>query len=175
MKTITMSYDEYNKMQDFAKQYAAKAGNVRPILEHVRVTFCGDTARADVLDGYKAASITLSITQADGEGEILLPVTGKLKKQDVFAIITEREKEVEVKTAVGARIHRRPEGDFPETENFFPSDAPREVFGFNPVLLADALKAFSGDKSVKIEYHGALKPIVITGSSARAIVLPMKI
>ena len=78
--TITMSYQEYNRMQDFAKQFAAKAGGINPILEYIKLTFDGDTAKAEALDGYKAGYITLSINDCKTEGEMLLPVTSKLKK-----------------------------------------------------------------------------------------------
>jgi hypothetical protein len=52
--TITMSYEEYNKMQEFAKQFAAKKGGIRPILEYIKLTYVGNTAKAEALDGCKA-------------------------------------------------------------------------------------------------------------------------
>lgn len=173
--TITMSYDEYNKMQEFAKQFAAKAGGARPAFEHIKVTFVGDTAKAEALDGYKAGYITLSINDCGTEGEMFLPVTSKLKKSDVFAVITESEKEIEIRTAASASIYRKPEGEFLDTSNIYPQDEPAEVFVCNPKLLSDALKAFNGEKAVKIEYRGALKPIIIKGSTAQALVLPMRL
>lgn len=173
--TITMDYQEYNKMQEFAKQFAAKAGGVRPILEYIKVTITGDTAKAEVLDGYKAGYIHLNLSNNEGDGEILLPVTSKLKKSDVFAVITESEKEIEIRTATGASIYRKPEGEFVHTSEFYPQDDPAEVFGFNPSLLADALKAFKGEKVVKIEYRGALRPLVIKSSTAQALVLPVRL
>ena len=173
--TITMSYDEYNKMQEFAKQFVTKVGGTRPILEHIKLTFVGDTAKAEALDGYKAGYITLSINDCKTEGEILLPVTSKLKKSDVFANITESEKEIEIRTATGASIYRKPEGEFFNTSNIYPQDEPAEVFGYDPVLLSDALKAFKGEKAVKIEYRGALKPLIIKGSTAQALVLPVRL
>jgi hypothetical protein len=77
--TITMSYEEYNRMQEFAKQFVAKKGGTRPILEYIKLTFVGDTAKAEALDGYKAGYITLSINDCKAEGEMLLPITSKLK------------------------------------------------------------------------------------------------
>ena len=47
--TITMSYKEYNKMQDFCKQFTVKKGVTRPILEYIRLTITGDTAQALVM------------------------------------------------------------------------------------------------------------------------------
>lgn len=173
--TITMDYQEYNKMQEFAKQFAAKAGGVHPILEHIKVTITGDTAKAEALDGYKAGYITLLIDDCKTEGEMLLPVTSKLKKSDGFAVITESEKEIEIRTATGASIYRKPEGGFPNTSEFYPKDEPAEIFGFNPSLLADALKAFKGEKAVKIEYRGALRPLVIKSNTAQALVLPVRL
>lgn len=173
--TITMSYEEYNKMQDFAKQFVAKAGGTRPILEYIKLTITGDTAKAEALDGYKAGYIMLNLSNSEGDGEILLPVTSKLKKSDVFAVITESEKEIEIRTATGASIYRKPEGKFFKTADIYPQDEPAEVFGYDPVLLSDALKAFRGEKVVKIEYRGALKPLIIKGSTAQALVLPVRL
>jgi DNA polymerase III sliding clamp (beta) subunit (PCNA family) len=173
--TITMSYEEYNKMQDFAKQFAAKAGGTRPLLEYINLTVTGNTAKAEALDGYKAGFIMLNLTDSEGDGEILLPITGKLKKSDVFAIITDMEKEIEIRTATGASIYRKPEGEFFDTSKIYPEDEPAEVIGFDPVLLSDALKAFKGEKKVKIEYRGSLKPLIIKGSTAQAVVMPVRL
>ena len=173
--TITMGHDDYNRMQEFAKQFAAKAGGLRPILEYIKLTITGDTAKAEALDGYKAGYITLDLSNSEGDGEILLPITSKLKKSDVFAVITESEKEIEIRTATGASIYRKPEGEFFNTSNIYPQDEPAEVFGYDPVLLSDALKAFKGETAVKIEYRGALKPLIIKGSMAQALVLPVRL
>ena len=171
---ITMSYDEYNKMQNFAKQFAAKKGETRPILEYIKLTITGDTAKAEALDGYKAGCIMLNLSDSDRDGEILLPITGKLKRSDAFAIITESEKEIEIRTVTGASIYRKPEGEFPDISHIYPQDEPAEVFGFNPNLLVDALKAFKGE-AVKIEYRGPLKPLVIKSDTAQALVMPVRL
>jgi len=173
--SITMSYKEYNRMQDFAKQFVAKAGGIRPILEYIKLTYVGDTAKAEALDGYKAGYITLSINDCKAEGEMLLPVTSKLKKSDVFAVITDMGNEIEIRTATGASIYRKPEGEFFDTSGVYPQDEPAEVFGFDPVLLSDALKAFKDDKAVKIEYRGAVKPLIIKSSTAQALVFPVRL
>ena len=173
--TITMSYQEYNKMQDFAKQFAAKKGETRPILEYIKLTITGDTAKAEALDGYKAGCILLNLSSSEGDGTILLPITKKLKKSDIFAAITELEEEIEIRTATEASIYRKPEGDFFDTSKVYPEDEPAEVFGFNPNLLADALKAFKDKKVVKIEYRGATKPLIIKSDTAKALVLPVRL
>ena len=173
--SITMNYQEYNKMQEFAKQFVAKKGGIRPILEYIRLTITGDTAKAEALDGYKGGYIMLNLSNSDGDGEILLPVTNKLKKSDVFAAITDMEKEIEIRTATGATIYKKPEGEFFDTSDIYPEDEPAEVFGFNPNLLSDALKAFKDEKAVKIEYRGALKPLVIKSDRAQALVMPVKL
>lgn len=173
--TITMTYEEYNKMQEFAKQFVAKKGGIKPILEYIKLTITGDTAKAEALDGYKAGYIMLSLRDSDGEGTILLPVTSKLKKSDVFAVISESEKEIEIRTATGASIYRKPEGEFVDTSRIYPEDEPAEVFGFDPILLSDALKAFKGEEAVKIEYRGALKPLVIKSDTAQALVMPLRL
>ena len=173
--SITMSWEEYNKMQEFAKQFVAKKGGFRPILEYIRLTITGDTAKAEALDGYKGGYIMLNLSDSDGDGEILLPITSKLKRSDVFAIITELEKEIEIRTATGASIYRKPEGEFVDTSKIYPEDEPAEVFGFNPNLLADALKAFKDEKTIKIEYRGALKPLVIKSDTAQALVMPVRL
>jgi len=173
--TITMSYEEYNKMQEFAKQFAAKKGGTRPILEHIKLTVTGNTAKAEALDGYKAGYIMLNLSDSDGDGTILLPITSKLKKSDVFAIITDMDKEIEIRTVTGASIYRKPEGKFFDTSDIYPQDEPAEVFGFDPVLLSDALKAFKDEKAVIIEYRGAYKPLVIKSNTAQALVMPVKL
>ncbi len=173
--TITMSYEEYNKMQEFAKQFAAKKGGTRPILEHIKLTVTGNTAKAEALDGYKAGYIMLNLSDSDGDGTILLPITSKLKKSDVFAIITDMGNEIEIRTATGASIYRKPEGEFFDTSKIYPEDKPAEVFGFDPVLLSDALKAFKDEKAVIIEYRGALKPLIIKSDTAKALVLPVRL
>ncbi len=172
---ITMSYEEYNKMQDFAKQFVARKGGTRPILEYIKLTITGDTVKAEALDGYKGGYIMLNLSDSDGDGEILLPVTSKLKRSDVFAVITDTEKEIEIRTATGASIYRKPEGEFFDTSKVYPEDEPAEVFGFDPVLLSSALKAFKGEKAVKIEYRGALKPLIIKSDTAKALVLPVRL
>lgn len=173
--TITMSYEEYNRMQEFAKQFAAKTGGTIPILEYIKLTITGDTAKAEALDGYKAGYIMLNLTNSEGDGTILLPITSKLKRSDVFAVITESEKEIEIRTATGASVYRKPEGEFVNTSNIYPQDEPVEVFNFNPVLLSDALKAFKGEKVVKIEYRGASKPLIVKSgtATAQALILPV--
>jgi DNA polymerase III sliding clamp (beta) subunit (PCNA family) len=173
--TITMDYQDYNKMQDFAKQFAAKPGGTRPILEYIKVTVTGNTAKAEALDGYKAGYIMLELSSSEEDGTILLPVTKKLKKSDAFAAITDMEKEIEVRTATGASIYRKPEGEFFDTSKVYPEDEPAEVFGFDPVLLSDALKAFKGEKAVKMEYRGALKPLIIKSDTAKALALPVRL
>ena len=174
--TITMRYDEYNKMQEFAKQFAAKPGGTWPILIYIKLTVTGNTAKAEALDGYKKAGyIMLNLTDSEGDGTILLPITSKLKKSDVFAVITDMEKEIEIRTATGASIYRKPEGELFDTSEVYPEDDPTEVFGFDPVLLSDALKAFKGKNMVKIEYRGATRPLVIKSDTAEALVMPVKL
>ena len=173
--TITMSYEEFNKMQEFGKQFVAKKGGIRPILEYIKLTITGDTVKAEALDGYKAGYIMVYLSNSEGDGEILLPITSKLKKSDVFAVITDMEKEIEIRTATGASIYKKPEGEFFDTSGIYPQDEPAEVFGFDPVLLSDALKAFKDEKTVKIEYRGALKPLVIKSNRAQALVMPVKL
>lgn len=173
--TITMSYEEYNKMQEFAKQFVAKKGGIRPILEYIKLTITGDTAKAEALDGYKGGYIMLNLSDSDGDGTILLPVTSKLKRSDVFAIITDMDKEIEIRTATGASIYKKPEMEFPDISNIYPQDEPAEVFGFNPNLLADALKAFKNENKIEIEYRGALKPLVIKSDTAQALVMPLRL
>ena len=173
--TITMDYKEFNKMQDFAKQFAAKKGRTTPILEYIKLTITGDTARAEALDGYKAGYIILDLSSSERDGEILLPVTKKLKKSDVFAAITDLGDEIEIRTATGASIYRKPEGEFFDTSKIYPEDETAEVFLFNPNLLSDALKAFKDEEAVKIEYRGALKPLIIKSSTAKALVLPLRL
>ena len=173
--TITMSYKEYNKMQDFCKQFTVKKGVTRPILEYIRLTITGDTAKAEALDGYKVGYIMLDLSSSERDGEILLPITKKLKKSDSFAAITDLGNEIEIRTATGASIYKKPEGEFFDTSKVYPEDEPAEVFGFNPVLLSDALKAFKGEKAVKIEYRGASKPLIIKSSTAQALVMPVKL
>jgi len=173
--TITMRYEEYNKMQEFAKQFVAKKGGPRPILEYIKLTVTGDTAKAEAVDGYKGGYIVLNLNDSEGGEEILLPITGKLKKNDVYAIITDLGREIEIRTATGASIYRKPEGEFVDTSKIYPEDEPTEVFGFDPVLLSDALKAFKDEKAVRIEYREALKPLVIKGSAAQAIIMPVRL
>ncbi len=173
--TITMSCAEYNRMQDFAKQFVAKPGGTRPILEYIKLTVTGDTAKAEALDGFKAGYIMLNLSNSERDGEMLLPVTKKLKKSEVFATITELEKEIEIRTVTGASIYKKPEGEFFDTSNIYPEDDPAEVFGFNPILLSDALRAFKDEKSVIIEYRGALKPLIIKSGTAQALVLPVRL
>lgn len=172
--TITMRYKEYNRMQDFAKQFAARKAVTRPILEQIKLTITGDTAKAEALDGYKAGYIILKLSSSERDGEILLPVTKKLKKADVFAAITDLGNEIEIRTATGAILYKKPKGEFFDTSKIYPEDEPTEIFRFNPVLLADALNAFKGEKVVKIEYRGALKPLIIKSSTAQALVLPIR-
>lgn len=171
---FTLKYDEYNRMQDFAKHFAAKKGGRFPMLEHMKVIVTGNVAKAEALDGYKAGYIHLELIDSDGDGEIILPITNKLKKSDGFVTITDSEKEIEIRTATSASIYKKPGGEFFKTENIYPQDEPVEVFGFDPVLLSDALKAFKGEKAVKIEYRGVLEPLIIKSSKAQALVLPVR-
>lgn len=172
---LKMSYEEYNKMMDFCKQFVAKAGGTRPILEYIRLTFAGNTAIAEALDGYKGGYIQLSIYECEEAGELLLPVTEKMKKSDWVVTITDLDKEVEIKTLTRKITLKKPEGKYFDTTDIYPKDEPSEVFGFDPLLLSDALKAFKDEKVVKIEYHGPYKPLVIKSSTAKALVLPVRL
>jgi len=173
--TITMSYQEYNRMQEFAKQFAARKGGTRPILEYIKISISGDTVEAEALDGYKGGIIRLAATEVEGDGNILLPVTSKLKRADIFATIVDAGDGVEITTATGTMIYKKPYGEYFDTSKIYPEDPPSEVIGFNPVLLSDALKAFKGEKAVRIEYRGALKPLIIKSSTAQALVLPVRL
>ena len=173
--TITMSCEEYNRMQEFAKQFVAKKGGTRPILEYIKLTITGNTAKAEALDGYKAGYIMLNLSNSEEDGTILLPVTSKLKRSDIFVAITDMGKEIEIRTVTGASIYRKPEGEFFDTSKIYPEDEPAEVFGFDPVLLSDALKAFKDEKAVIIEYRGALKPLIIKSGTALALVMPVRL
>ena len=172
---VKMSYEEYNKMMDFAKQFVAKAGGTRPILEYIRLTFDGNTAIAEALDGYKGGYVQLSIYECETEGELLLPITEKMKRSDWVVTITDLGKEIEIKTVTRKITLKKPEGKFFDTSDIYPQDEPSEVFGFDPVLLSDALKAFKNEKVVKIEYRGPLRPLVIKSSTAKALVLPVRL
>lgn len=172
---VKMSYEEYNKMMDFAKQFVAKAGGTRPILEYIRLTFAGNTAIAEALDGYKGGYIQLSIYECETEGELLLPITEKMKRSDYIVTITDLGKEIEIKTLTKTSIYKKPEGKYFDTTDIYPKDEPTEVFGFDPILLSDALKAFKNEKVVKIEYRGPFKPLIIKSDTAQALVLPMRL
>ena len=171
---IKMSYHEYNKMMDFAKQFVAKSGSYKPILENIKLTFTRNSAIAEALDGFKAGQIQLAI-DSETEGELLLPVTNKLKKSDVFAIISELDDEIEIKTANGKITFKKPVDKFFDTSSIYPKDEPTEVVGFDPILLSDALRAFKDENTVEIEYRGVFKPIVIKSNTAQAIVMPKRL
>lgn len=173
---FTMDYTEYNKMIDFAKGFAAKKNVSRPIMEFIKINIEGDTATAEFTNGYAAAIIKLSINNVGlSKGSFFLPVTPKLKKADFFASFTITEKEVAIQTATQKYIYRQPEGEPLNVEKFFPTDGHKEAWGMNPVLLADALKAFKNDKAVRIEYRGETQAIVIKSDTAKAIVLPVRL
>lgn len=171
---LRMSYQEYNKMIDFAKQFVAKPGGPRPILEFIKLTFSRNSAIAEALDGYKAGQIQLTI-DSEVEGELLLPLTNKLKKTDVFAIISELDNEIEIKTATGKIAFEKPFDKFYDTSTIYPKDEPIEVIGFDPLLLSDALRAFKDENTVEIEYRGVFKPIVIKSNTAQAIMMPKRL
>ena len=171
---IKMRYEEFNKMMDFVKQFVAKPGSSRPILEYFKLTFTRNSAIAEALDGYKAGQIQLTI-DSEEEGELLLPLTSKLKKSDVYAIITDLNNEIEIKTLTQKITFKKPIDKFLDTSTIYPKDEPTEVVGFDPILLADALKAFKDENTVKIEYRGPYKPIVIKSNTAQAIVMPKRL
>ena len=171
---IKMSYEEFNKMMDFAKQFVAKPGGYRPVLEYIRLTFDKNSAIAEALDGYKAGQIQLTI-ESEVEGELLLPLTNKLKRSDVYAIISELDNEIEIKTATGKIAFKKPLDKFYDTSTIYPKDEPTVVVGFDPILLSDALRAFKDEDTVEIEYHGATRPLVIKSSTAKAIVMPKRL
>ena len=172
---VKMSYEEYNKMMDFCKQFVAKDGGTRPLLEYIHLTFAGNIARAEALDVCKGGFIQLSIYECEEAGEILLPVTEKMKRSDGVVTITDLGKEIEIKTLTKTSIYKKPEGKFYDTSVIYPQDEPSEVFGFNPILLADALKAFKDENVVKIEYRGPHEPLIIKSNTAQALVLPVRL
>lgn len=174
--SIKMNYNQYNDLMDFAKRFVAKPGRFRPILEHIRLTVKGKVAEAEAIDGFRAGAIVIPLIASDGDGVMQLPVTPKLKKQDNFAIITDDENEVKIGTATGARMYRKIKGDFPDVSKVYPTDSPENSIAFNPVLLAEALMAFSGEQHVVVEYHGEFNPLVIKGKSGatKALVLPVR-
>ena len=172
---IKMSYTEYNKMIDFVKQFVAKPGSSRPILEYFKLSFTGNSAIAEALDGYKAGQIQLTIDDCNIDGEVILPITDKLKKSDVFAIITVLDDEIEIKTLSRKITFNKPKDTFFNTSGFYPKDESTEVIGFDPILLSDALKAFKDENTVRIEYRGPYKPLVIKSNTAQAIVMPKRL
>lgn len=175
MKPITMSYEEYNKMMDFCKQFVSNKSTSykREILQYINLTYNNNTAVAEAVEGYKAGRISLLINNCESEETMILPVTGKLKKSDVFAVITEKSNnEVEIRTVSGAMLYKIPEDEFVNTSNLYPKEEPSEKIAFNASLLSTALKAF-GDDVVEIEYRGSKKPIVIKSSTGQALVAPV--
>ena len=171
---LRMSYQEYNKMMDFVKQFVAKPGSPRPILEFFKLSFTGNSAIAEALDGYKAGQIHLSI-DSEIDGELLLPVTDKLKKSDVYAIISDVGEEIEIKTVTRKFTFKKPVDKFYDTSSIYPKDEPIEVIGFDPILLSEALKAFKDENTVEIEYRGTTKPLVIKSNTAMALVMPKRL
>ena len=171
---IKMSYHEFNKMMDFMKQFVARPSGPRPLLEFIKLTFSGNTAIAEALDGYKAGQIQLTI-ESEADGELLLPITNKLKKSDVYAIITDLNNEIEIKTLTQKITFKKPIEKFYDTSSIYPKDEPTEVVGFDPILLSDTLKAFKDEDVVKIEFHGATRPLVIKSNTAQAIVMPKRL
>jgi len=171
---IKMSVEEFNKMIDFVKQFVAKPGSPRPILEYFKLSFTGNSAIAEALDGYKAGQIQLTI-DSEVEGELLLPLTSKLKKSDVYAIITDLNNEIEIRTLTQKITFKKPGDKFYDTSSIYPKDEPTEVFGFDPILLSDTLKAFKDENTVRIEYRGPYKPLVIKSNTAQAIVMPKRL
>ena len=172
---VKMFFQEYNKMMDFCKQFVSKDGGTKPMLEYIRLTFAGNTAIAEALDGYKGGFIQLSIYECEEAGELLLPITEKMKRSDYIVTITDLGKEVEIETLTRKITLKKPEGKYYNTNDIYPQEEPAEVFGFDPVLLSDALKAFKDEKAVKIEYRGPLRPLVIKSSTAKALVLPVRL
>lgn len=172
---LKMFYEEYNKMMDFCKQFVAKDGGTKPLLEYIHLTFAGNVAKAEALDGYKGGYIQLSIYECDEEGELLLPITEKMKRSDWVVTITDLGKEIEIKTLTKTSIYKKPEGKFYDTSVIYPQDEPSEVFGFDPSLLADALKAFKNEDVVKIEYRGPYEPLIIKSNTAQALVMPKRL
>jgi|GEM_PF-6570721 len=172
---LKMYYEEYNKMMDFCKQFVSKDGGTRPLLEYIHLTYAGNVARAEALDVCKGGFIQLSIYECEEAGEILLPVTEKMKRSDYIVTISDLGKEIEIKTLTRTSIYKKPEGKFYDTSVIYPQDEPSEVFGFDPSLLADALKAFKNEDVVKIEYRGPYEPLIIKSNTAQALVMPKKL
>ena len=171
---IKMRYEEFNKMMDFVKQFVAKPGSSRPILEYFKLTFTRNSAIAEALDGYKAGQIQITI-DSEVDGELLLPITNKLKKSDVYAIISDLGNEIEIQTLTQKITFKKSEYKFNDISDIYPKDEPTEVFGFDPILLSDALRAFKDDDVVKIEYRGPIKPLVIKSNTAQALVMPKRL
>ena len=171
---IKMSYEEFNRMIDFAKQFVAKPGGPRPILEYIKLTFTRNSAIAEALDMYKVGQIQLTI-ESEEYGELLLPITSKLKKSDVFAIISDSGEELEIKTLTRKFTFKKPVDKFYDLSSIYPKDEPTEVVGFDPILLSDALRAFKDENTVRIEYRGPYKPLVIKSNTAQAIVMPKRL
>ncbi|NLC04253.1 MAG: hypothetical protein GX787_08260 [Tissierellia bacterium] len=174
---VTLKWEEFNKIQDFAKAYAGK-DNTRPVLTFINIKVKEDRLVAEMVDGFKLARLEFVTQETNEETGFLLPITNKVKKQDVFVEIelSEDGQEISLTTLKGKSIIKAGNGEFVNADRVWPQDEIKETVYFSTKLLQEALKPFKNEM-IRIDYYGEFKPIIITDEITKdtGLVLPRRV
>lgn len=170
---ITLKVDTLKEVFKSCKTFVSKGYPGKPILEYIQLNCQFGKCYATALDGYKMMTISVPFEEAD-EGIMYIPII-KLPKTGI-AIISDEGNEINFDFGTEKQSIRKIEGDFPSAvDKLFLSEEATLTIGFNPKLLRDALDGFSGETVVKMDFIHPLKGCVITGTTKKALVFPVKL
>lgn len=172
---ITLKVDTLKEIFKSCKTFVSKAYSGKPILEYIQLNCQYEKCYATALDGIKLMTISVPFEAAD-EGIMYIPIV-KLPKNGVVTISDEgNEILFDFNFGTEKQFIRKIEGDFPSAiDRLFPSEEPILKIGFDPKVLRDALDGFTNETTVKLEFVNPIKGCVITGTTKKALVLPVKL
>ncbi len=168
---ILLSHDAFDSIMKACKPFVSKSTD-RPALTQIELQSDGKTVAATALDGCKILSISVPCKEQSDSGKMLIPLIKPIGKKGGYAEITDTKTEIIVKTVEHSQIYKKVAADYPDHTRLFLEKDPESTCYFDPKLLADAFSSFV-DKTVKVEYYGCTRGLVISTPCAKALVLPM--
>ena len=170
---IELTTDSFNAIMKTCKPFVSK-GNTHQICTQIELSCDGENVTAAALDGVKLVTVTVPCVKESDIGKMIVPVIKPIGSSVRSVCITDTEKEITVETDESSQTFRKVAGEYVNYSHVFPpKDEPENVCWFDPKQLTTAFSTFS-DKTVKIEYYGNMRGIVIYGHEKRASVLPVR-
>lgn len=169
---IKTTVENLNLIFKTCKNFISKQGNGRPIYQTIQLKSIGnDICQASALDGYRAVTLTIEVTEAD-VGEMCIPVIKTPK--DGIVIISDTGDEILFDFLTEKQIVRKIDGEFMDMEKAFPTQEPELSVGFNPKYLSDALSCFKD--LVQLDFINDTQVVVMSDKTGKkAMVMPVRL